>query len=150
MDEEKKAESFSVKDKRRFAAGDEGEVKTADDSQAEEKNKSPEPPGPEKEAAESEGQTTRDAQEEQVPFPEIDFSTFILSLSSSAVLHLGLMENPYTKKIERNIPLAKQTIDIIAMLKEKSKGNLTNEEDNLITNLLTDLRLKYVNEIKGK
>jgi hypothetical protein len=66
------------------------------------------------------------------------------------MLHLGLVENPQTKKIERNLPMAKQTIDIIAMLKDKTKGNLTNEEKNLIENLLSDLRFKYVYEVNKK
>nr|MBP7322200.1 DUF1844 domain-containing protein [Deltaproteobacteria bacterium] len=83
-----------------------------------------------------------------MPLPEIDFPAFILSLSSSALLHLGLIENPVSRKSERNLPLAKQTIDIIAMLRDKTKGNLSPEESGLVDDLITDLRLKYVNEIR--
>ena len=80
----------------------------------------------------------------RTPLPEMDFGTFVLSLASSALMHLGQMENPETGKKERNLPLAKQTIDILGVLQEKTKGNLTQEEDRLLTELLYDLRLKYV------
>ncbi len=82
------------------------------------------------------------------PLPEIDFSSFIFSLSTSALLHLGEVPDPTTKKREKNLPLAKQTIDILGMLKEKTKGNLTPEEEKLIENILTDLRWRYVREVK--
>jgi len=147
MDAEKKQESFSVSDKRRFVVNDSGSVKKEEDLKTEEKQKASEAPPTETKPPKGEDQTRASSKEEQVPLPEIDFSTFILSLSSNAIFHLGLMENPHTKKIERNLPMAKQTIDIITMLKDKTKGNLSNEEENLIENLLTDLRLKYVNEI---
>lgn len=82
------------------------------------------------------------------PLPEINFSTFILSLSTSALMHLGEFPNPETNHIEKNLPLAKQTIDLIDMLKGKTGGNLDKDEDQLITNMLYDLKLKYVNAIK--
>lgn len=82
------------------------------------------------------------------PLPEIDFSSFIFSLSTSALLHLGEVPDPTTQKREKNLPLAKQTIDILGMLKEKTKGNLTPEEEKLIENILTDLRWRYVREVK--
>ena len=61
---------------------------------------------------------------------------------------MGLLSGPLhlTKKKERNLPLAKQTIDILGVLQEKTKGNLTKDEEQLIENLLHDLRLKYVEE----
>lgn len=76
--------------------------------------------------------------------PDIDFGTFVLSLSSSALMHLGLTPNAETGTVVRNLPMAKQTIDILGMLQEKTKGNLTNEEGRLLSELLYDLRLKYV------
>jgi len=141
MKEEKKEESFTVSDKRRFVVDDSGGVKSEGDVGAEQKK---ETPG----ASEPSREKQQDQFSEGAPLPDIDFSTFIFSLSSSAILHLGLMENPYTKTIEKNLPLAKQTIDIISLLKDKTKGNLSDEEENLITHLLTDLRFKYVNEAK--
>jgi len=83
------------------------------------------------------------------PLPEIDFSAFIFSLGTSALLHLGEVPDPATQKHEKNLPLAKQTIDILGILREKTRGNLTPDEDKLMENLLTDLRWRYVREVKG-
>ena len=79
---------------------------------------------------------------------EFGFSTFILSLSTSALVHLGELPDPITNKKEINLRLAKQTISIIEMLKEKTKGNLTEEEGSLLDNVLCDVRLKYLNQAK--
>ena len=57
----------------------------------------------------------------------IDFSAFILSLSTTALLQLGVIENPYTKKREKDVAMAKGTIDVLGLIKEKTKGNLTKE-----------------------
>jgi len=141
MTEEKKEESFTVSDKRRFVVDDSGGVKSEGEAGTGEKK---EVPG----SSEPSREKQKNKFSEGAPLPDIDFSTFIFSLSSSAILHLGLMENPYTKAIDKNLPLAKQTIDIISMLKDKTKGNLSDEEENLITHLLTELRFKYVNEVK--
>lgn len=74
----------------------------------------------------------------------IDFTTFVLSLVSSAQVHLGLIPNPVTQKSESNLEVARQTIDIIAILKDKTKGNLTADEDRLLEYVLYDLRMKFV------
>jgi hypothetical protein len=78
--------------------------------------------------------------------PEVSFSTFILSLNASALVHLGILEDPGTGQKTKNLALGKQTIDILALLEEKTRGNLTVEEDGLLKNLLYDLRLVYVRE----
>ena len=78
--------------------------------------------------------------------PKIDFSTFILSLNSSALVQLGLMEDPATGQKGKNLPLAKQTIDILAMLEEKTRGNLTSDEENMLKNIIYELRMLYVKE----
>jgi hypothetical protein len=83
-------------------------------------------------------------QDESTNLPELNFSTFILSLSTSTLMHLGELPNPETNQLEKNLPLAKQTIDLIDMMKQKTAGNLDQDEDQLITNLLYDLKLKYV------
>lgn len=75
---------------------------------------------------------------------EIDFYTFILSLGSSAFVHLGDAPHPETGKVEPNLLLAKQTIDILGMLQEKTRGNLTSEEEKVLQTLLSDLRLRFV------
>ncbi len=80
--------------------------------------------------------------------PPVDFHTFVLSLGSSALLHLGELEHPEAGATKRDLPLAKHTIDILAMLQEKTKGNLTPPEEKLIESLLYDLRLRYVEATK--
>jgi hypothetical protein len=80
--------------------------------------------------------------------PELDFSSFIFSLSTSALLHLGEVPDPLTQKRERDLPLAKQTIDILGMLREKTRGNLTPDEEKLMDNILADLRWRYIREAK--
>lgn len=79
---------------------------------------------------------------------EFGFSTFILSLSTSALVHLGELPDPISSKKEISLQLAKQTISIIEMLKEKTKGNLTKEEESLLDNVLYDVRLKYLTQAK--
>ncbi|MDO8426337.1 MAG: DUF1844 domain-containing protein [Deltaproteobacteria bacterium] len=76
--------------------------------------------------------------------PPLDFSTFILSLSTSVLMNLGLIENPVTKKTEEEPEVAKQTIDLISLLQEKTKGNLSEQESRLIEDMLHELRLLYV------
>ena len=76
--------------------------------------------------------------------PGIDFSTFIFSLNSSALVHLGMITAPGAGAKAINLPLAKQTIDILGLLEAKTAGNLTDEEINLLTNMLHDLRMMYV------
>jgi hypothetical protein len=78
------------------------------------------------------------------PPPQIDFITFALSLGSSAFVHLGDAPNPESRVFEPNLVLAKQTIDVLGMLEEKTKGNLTPEEASFLENLLADLRMRYV------
>jgi len=146
--EKKEPDSFTVKDRRRFVVDASGDAQSEGDTTASEK---PSPQEPHRDDGGAAGDQPREAssrQEQRAPLPEIDFATFVLSLSSNAFFHLGLIENPMTGKIERNLPLARQTIDIITLLQEKTKGNLTQDESNLIDNLLADLRLKYVNEAK--
>jgi hypothetical protein len=85
-----------------------------------------------------------DTSAQKGPLPEIDFNSFIFSLSTSVLIQLGEIEDPFTQKLVKNLPLAKQTIDLIGMLKEKTKGNLSPEEDKVIEYVLYDLRMRYV------
>lgn len=80
---------------------------------------------------------------------ELDFSTFILSLGTQALCHLGITEHPVSKTKTVDLALARQFIDIIGMLKEKTHGNLTQDEERLVDTLLFDLRLKYVEVCKA-
>ena len=74
----------------------------------------------------------------------VDFTTFVLSLGSSALVHLGDMSHPEAGSTGENLLLARQTIDILAMLEEKTRGNLTPEETRFLRDLLADLRLRFV------
>ncbi len=147
MSEEDKG--FVVKDRRIF---------TDDDKQAEAKDErtqtqpstdeevQSEPTAAETRAPETPEPSKSDASEEPPQFPEINFPTFVVSLNASALLHLGAIEDPTSGQKDKNLPMAKQTIDILSMLEEKTAGNLNNEEKNLLKNILYDLRLMYVKE----
>lgn len=88
------------------------------------------------------GQSAQDARE----LTKIDFSGFIFSLYASAAFHFGDMADPATGKQEKNLPAAKQMIELIAMLKEKTEGNLTEDEKRTVETLLYELRMRYVKE----
>jgi hypothetical protein len=81
--------------------------------------------------------------------PAIDFSTFILSLSHSALVHMGDAPAPDGQHAERDLSLARQTIDLLAILQEKTRNNLTGEEERLLDQALYDLRLRFVEVSKG-
>jgi hypothetical protein len=123
---EDKERGFVVRDKR-FSAKKEEEGST----QVKEEGKREEP-------------LKEDIHEKQIPLPEINFTNFIFSLTTSALIQLGEIQDPLTQKSDKNLPLAKQTIDLIGMLKEKTKGNLIPEEEKFIENILYDLRMRYV------
>lgn len=74
----------------------------------------------------------------------IRFSTLVLSLASSAVLAMGLEKNPHTDEYEKDLNLARFNIDMLEMLKDKTKGNLTGDEKQFIENVISDLQIKFV------
>jgi hypothetical protein len=80
--------------------------------------------------------------------PPVDFHTFVISLGSSALLHLGEIESPDEGGPRQDLVMAKHTIDILEMLQKKTQGNLTGHEDKLLSSLLYDLRLRYVGASK--
>ena len=86
--------------------------------------------------------------EEKVSASEMQFIQFISMFSNSAMQHLGKFTNPLTGKIEKNLAAAQATIDILAMLKEKTKGNLSKREDETLTNSLANPQLNYAEEVK--
>jgi hypothetical protein len=81
--------------------------------------------------------------------PVIDFATFVVSLSHSALTHLGDAPSPEDGGVHKNLPLAKQTIDLLGLLEEKTKGNLEGDEERLLTQVLFDLRMRYLELSKG-
>ncbi len=84
------------------------------------------------------------------PSSTVDFSTFVLSLASSAMLHLGRVPDPTGQNVSPNLGLARQSIDMLAMLQEKTRGNLTGEEDQLLSRVLHDLRVAFVEESRNR
>jgi hypothetical protein len=85
---------------------------------------------------------------EQGPLPVIDFSSFVISLASTAQMGLGLIPHPETNLTVQDIPSAKHMIDILGILKEKTKGNLSKDEDTLLEQVLFNLRMHYIRTIE--
>jgi hypothetical protein len=84
--------------------------------------------------------------EPKAELPEINFMTFVMSLNVSAMVHLGVIEDPVSGKISKNLLLGKQTIDILGMIEEKTRGNLSKDEENMLKSILYDLHIIYVKE----
>lgn len=78
------------------------------------------------------------------PDGPIAFNTLVLGLASTALIHLGAAPNPETGRAEPNLVLARQSLDLLAVLKDKTRGNLTADEEKLFNDVLTDLRLRFV------
>jgi hypothetical protein len=132
MDMAEEEKGFIIKDRRSFDK--EGELKE------------------EKGAGDAGSQKTKEEKREQdaqrIPLPEVNFNSLIFSLSSSALLNMGDIAEPQTGETKKDLPMAKYSIDIISMLQEKTKGNLTEEEHKFLDNILADLRLRYVKASK--
>lgn len=134
--EEGKDQGFTVRDRRTVSP----------DGQAEPSG--PQQPGPEQQKPPEEQKAK--PRTEAGPLPEMDFTTFVLSLAATAQMGLGLLPDPHTGQTAQNLPAAKQMIDVLGMLKEKTKGNLGQEEQELLEHLLADLRMLYVKTLEGK
>ncbi|HZH83924.1 MAG TPA: DUF1844 domain-containing protein [Phototrophicaceae bacterium] len=138
-DEESKqaGKGFTVQDRRRFSP-DTGEAREEAPEQSEAQPKSSE------ERREASGATSSET------LPEINFSTFVIGLSTQALMHLGEIANPVSGDVEIDVPTAKQMIDILGLLKDKTRGNLNASEDRLMEDILFDLRMKYVEAVKKR
>lgn len=128
-------DGFVIKDRRSF--NESGELK---EEKEEKEEKKQEPKAGEKKEPE---RASRDTSE-RGPLPEVNFQSLIFSLSSSALFHLGEIADPQTGQKQKDLPLAKHSIDTIALLKEKTRGNLEDEEQKFLEHILTDLRWRYV------
>ena len=76
--------------------------------------------------------------------PEVTFTSFILSLNTSALFHMGELPHPETKQRTVDLELAKHTIDTLLLLREKTKGNLESDEHELLTRILYELKMRFV------
>ncbi|MCM8781399.1 MAG: DUF1844 domain-containing protein [Candidatus Omnitrophica bacterium] len=81
--------------------------------------------------------------------PEPDFKFFVTTLALQASIFLGILEDPNTHRKEENMPQAKFIIDTLDMLRQKTKGNLSKEETDLLENILYELRMQYVSKVRG-
>lgn len=98
------------------------------------------------------GQNSSQEQESINPadLPPLDFLSFIMMLSMQGMQQLGKIANPMTGKVEKDLLQAKQTITLLEIFEEKTKGNLTKEEESYLKSSVTNLRLNYVEEINGE
>jgi hypothetical protein len=136
MNDRKEEKGFVIKDKRIFDESGEarGEDLKKEAATGDEKS--------EKTSPEKDSQAN--AQEEY--FPDVTFSNFVLSLSTTVMYHLGDFPDPTTKKANRNLAAAKQTIDMLTMIKDKTVGNLETDEKQLLEGILYELMIRYVKE----
>ena len=133
MEEKKKDPGFVVKDKRFFGESDEPRPQNDQQSTtAQKKDEAPEKP--------------KEAPKQETDYPPVNFTNFVLSLSTSALFHFGDFPDPDGGKTEKNLPAVKQTIEILDMLNEKTKGNLDENESKLIQGVLYELKMRFVKE----
>ena len=81
--------------------------------------------------------------------PEVTFTAFIMSMNTSALFHLGEISDPASGEKNKDFVLAQHSIDILSLLEEKTKGNLTDEEQDLLKHVLYDLKMRYVRSVTG-
>lgn len=139
-EEEKPQRGFTVQDRRRFSP----ETGEAREDVADSAGETVEAAKP------NDAPTAHPSETHQEPLPEINFSTFVISLSTQALMHLGEIADPISGKVAADVPVAKQMIDILGMLKEKTAGNLNASEERLMQDILFDLRMKYVEAVKKR
>lgn len=132
MDDNK---GFIIKDRRVFSQ-----------ENMDEKEEKKETPKAETESKQAEKVSSSEKASAESQLPQVNFPTFIMSLNVSALANLGAIEDPTTNQENKNLLLGKQTIDILGMLEEKTRGNLTDEEENMLKNILYDLRMIYIKE----
>ena len=134
MDEENKDSKFTIKDNR-------ASLKSDDEAKADdEKKKEAEAKAQAKEEAKNKEKKSGTPASEF----EMNFSTFVMSLTSSAFYYLGDVPDPQTGEMHENLPAVKQTIDILLILQDKTKNNLSDDEDKLLEQLIYELQTKYV------
>jgi hypothetical protein len=139
-EEKREGKGFTVQDRRRFSP-DTGEAR---EDAAESEDAAKAGAGPDR----SEPEINREGRQETLA--EMNFSTFVISLSTQALMNLGEIASPISGKVETDVAVAKQMIDILGMLREKTRGNLNAGEERLMEDILFDLRMKYVEAVKRK
>ena len=156
-EEESQARGFKVQDRRRFVDTEETSGETREPpSTGEAASGGPtgaEPPRPaEHSSSATEGILSGQSAsaEADAPLAEMSFSSFVMGLTTQALMHLGEIPDPSHERINRDLPAAKQMIDLLGILREKTKGNLDAAEEQLLGNMLYDLRIRYVEVARGR
>ncbi len=147
MEDEIKGKGFVIKDRRKFdEKGEPRPSETASDEKAAPRKESAAEakPGPGPETG------TGRPEREGAGYPPVTFSEFIVSLSTNVIYHFGDIPDPVSGKAEKNLDAAKQTIDILGILEQKTRGNLDENEKNLMDAVLFELRMRYVKEKEKK
>lgn len=148
MEEEEKG--FNVRDRRSYLSGEaEGKAPGKKPSAEEKKPSSSQAAEPSAKTSHARHERHERHEHEEGAFP-VNFSSFILSLATSALIHLGEEANPATGEKSIQLPMARQVIDLLSLLEEKTKGNLSKEEEALITQVLFTLRIKFVETEKKR
>jgi len=143
MTENNGEKGFVIKDRRLF---DEGGEARADAAREDEKKGFEQKPEAVDENIRDEETVKGDGGAEDYQLPEINFHNFILSLYTSVIFNLGELADPVSNNKKKDLKAAKQTIDILGMLKEKTTGNLDNSEKELLDGILSESRMRYVKE----
>jgi len=145
MEDEKNEKGFVIKDRRLFDETGEirgDEEKKGDDRAAAEQAPPSDPPPLET------GGSGPDP-DEDLYLPDATFANFVLSMSTTALFHFGDFPDPASNRSSRNLKAAKHTIDTLGMLRDKTAGNLADDEKNLLEGILFELRMRYVKESQG-
>ena len=124
---EEKKQQYTVKDKRGQDTEDVGEKAASTSTDPQENGKS----------------------KQQESMPRIDFTTLVMSFASAAIINMGKVPDPMTGQVQKNFGFAQQNIDIIALLQEKTRGNVSEEEGKMMEQVLYELRLEFVEAKKG-
>jgi len=121
-----------------------------DKEAASEESKAAEDTKPEEDTKTPEEDTKAEEEAREIPLPPATFEFLVLSLRSQAEMHLGLLHFGEEKdRPKPNLPLTRHTIDLLAMLQEKTKNNLSMEESRLLENSLTELRFRFVQAVES-
>lgn len=137
-EEQEDKRGFKVQDRRRFSA--EGEAKEGVDAPAE----ANQPADVKSKPAAAGAEQAASGRKSSEPPPELTFAAFLWSLSEQALAALGEIADPMSGKVTHDLTLAQQMIDIIIMLRDKTRGNLDPHEQALLKEILSSLQMKYV------
>jgi Domain of unknown function (DUF1844) len=143
-EEEQESRGFKVQDRRRFVDADD---RAASAPEPEAPREEPAPAAPTG-APEPSPHVHDDV--EQSGFGEMSFSTFVMGLTTQALMHLGEIPDPVHQSVHHDLPAAKQMIDLLGILREKTKGNLDAAEEQLLGEMLYDLRMRYVEVARSR